>query len=89
MILCHERSYIYAALYNGNQCTCLNPLEYKKLDILPSEACDVPCVENDELTCGGKAAASVFLAVASSIVSSDEGVAALKGRLDYCQFTLV
>lgn len=46
--------------------------------------CDVFCVENDELICGGKVVVLVFLVVVSFIVFSDEGVVVLMGRFDYC-----
>lgn len=62
----------------------MNLLEYKKLDILFLEVCDVFCVENDELICGGKVVVLVFLVVVSFIVFSDEGVVVLMGRFDYC-----
>ena len=85
MILCHERNYRYAALHNGSQCACLNKPEYKRLEKVPNEVCDVPCVVNDEELCGGNASASVFWAVASSILSADEKAAGLNGERE-CPF---
>ena len=80
MILCHQRNHKYAALHNGNECACLGDLEYSRLEKLPAEACDVPCVVNDEELCGGKTAASLFVAVAGSILSADERAAGLNGK---------
>ena len=80
MILCHQRTYKYAALHNGNECACLNNQEVSKLEKLQAEACDVPCSVNDEERCGGKTAASIFLAVAQSILSADERAAGLNGE---------
>ena len=80
MILCHQRNYKYAALHNGNECACLNDQEVSRLDKLPVQACDVPCSVNDEERCGGRTAASIFLAVAQSILSADERDAGLNGE---------
>jgi len=80
MILCHERNYRYATLHNGSQCACLNEPEYLQLERLPKEACNIRCAINDEEFCGGRAAASVFWAVGSLILSADEGAAALNGK---------
>ena len=79
MILCHQRNHKYAALHNGNECACLNDQEVSRLKKLPVEACDVPCNVNEEERCGGKTAASIFLAVARSILSADERAAGLNG----------
>lgn len=80
MILCHQRNHKYAALHNGNECACLNDQEVSRLEKLPAEACDIPCNVNDEERCGGKTAASIFLAVARSILSADERTAGLNGE---------
>ena len=47
---------------------------------MPSQACDIPCVVNEEELCGGKTAVSIFLAVARSILSADERVAGQNGE---------
>lgn len=80
MILCHQRNHKYAALHNGNECACLTDQEVSRLEKLPSEACDVPCSVNNEERCGGRTAASIFLAVARSTLSADERAAGLNGE---------
>lgn len=89
MILCHQRNHKYAALHNGNECACLGDPEVSRLEKLPSQACNVPCVVNDDERCGGKTAASIFLAVARSILSADERAAGQNGEsaCDYLKGT--
>ena len=88
MTICLEGGHKYAALHNGSECACLDDALFVRLERAALHAkCDMPCAANPEETCGGEDAASVYLAVWTRSVQSDDSgsPSATNGKLFLCQ----